>query len=124
MQHIDFKIIFNTLKEILENYSGQLQLVYDKPEVYYLDTDFIMKNKKPLFFGSVKIGKNYVSFHLMPVYVDPTLLDSLSVDLQKRMQGKSCFNFNRSNQILLQELTELTKKCFKSFQDQGYITQS
>jgi hypothetical protein len=41
----------------------------------------------------VRKGKSYVSFHLIPVYMFPDLLKGLSPALEKRMQGKSCFNF-------------------------------
>ena len=30
---------------------------------------------------------------LMPVYVNPSLLETMSSALRKRMQGKACFNF-------------------------------
>ena len=43
---------------------------------------------------NVQIKKNYVSFHFMPIYIDPTLRESLSPALRKRMQGKGCFNFS------------------------------
>jgi hypothetical protein len=29
--------------------------------------------QKELFFGGVQIKKNYVSYHLMPVYMEPAL---------------------------------------------------
>jgi hypothetical protein len=53
--------------------------------------------------------KNYVSFHLFPVYVFPDLLDGISETLRARMQGKSCFNFRAPDAVLFQELAALTK---------------
>lgn len=61
-----------------------------------------------MYFGSVKINKNYVSFHLMPVYVFPFLIDKISPELKSRMQGKSCFNFKTIDIKLFSELGELT----------------
>jgi hypothetical protein len=46
----------------------------------------------------------------MPVYVFPDLLDGISPQLKKRMQGKSCFNFASVNQELFDELADLTRK--------------
>ena len=46
-----------------------------------------------MFFGAVVTGKAYVSYHLMPLYTCPWLVKTVSADLKKRMQGKSCFNF-------------------------------
>jgi hypothetical protein len=48
-----------------------------------------------MWFGAVKLGKAYVSFHLMPLYMSPTLEKEISASLKKRMQGKTCFNFKR-----------------------------
>ena len=79
--------VFHPLKDILTPYSNSMVVVTDKPDNFYLNTHHVMKNKKPMYFGSVKINKNYVSFHLMPVYVFPELLESISPKLQVRMQG-------------------------------------
>ena len=98
-----------------------LVLVCDEDENYHLDTSFVMKSKKPLFFGAVQIRKNYVSYHLMPVYVMPALLEDLSPDLRKRMQGKSCFNFKNVDDALFVELAGLTIAGLASYRDAGYV---
>lgn len=113
--------IFKQLKEILVPYSTNLDLKVDNESEYFLNTKFIMKNRKPLYFGSVKINKNYVSFHMMPVYVFPELLDDISPELKKRMQGKSCFNFQKLDIDLFKELSKLTTLGHKKYQLSGYI---
>ncbi len=65
----------------------------DTEDNYLLNTLKSGKNKKPHFFGAVQIKKIYVSYHLMPININPSLLDSVNKDLKKRMPGKSCFNF-------------------------------
>lgn len=122
MADTDLDTIFNELKDILEAYERHLVTVRDTPDEYYLDTKHIMKNKKPLFFGSVKIGKRYVSFHLMPVYLYPELLDGASDELKRRMQGKSCFNFKEPDLQLKRELAALTKTGFRRYQKDGYVS--
>lgn len=113
--------VFYHLKEIFLPYSSAMVVVMDKPDNYYLNTHHIMKNKKPMYFGSTKINKNFVSFHLMPVYVFPELLDTMSPDLQKRMQGKSCFNFKAIDTTLFRELKALTQAGYDTFQNAGYL---
>ncbi|MBT0588105.1 hypothetical protein [Alteromonas oceanisediminis] len=113
--------IFNHLKEILRAYSSDMVVVTDKPDNYYLNTHHVMKNKKPMYFGSVKINRHYVSFHLMPVYVFPELLESLSPELKKRMQGKSCFNFKATDAKLFQELNELTRAGYRKYKQAEYV---
>lgn len=117
----EFQVVFDELKPILAKYANKLDLVVDSNDEYFLNTRHIMKNKKPLYFGSVKINKNYVSYHLMPVYVTPSLLDSCSKELKKQMQGKSCFNFKSVDKGLFKELAKLTKAGVDSYKEQNYL---
>jgi hypothetical protein len=77
--------------------------------------------RKPLFFGAVQTNKSYVSYHLMPVYVNADLLDGISGSLQKRMQGKSCFNFKAIDADLFSELAALTRSGYDYYVGKGYI---
>lgn len=116
-----FQETFIKLKDILIGYAEELVVVIDEEDNFYIDTHFVMKNKKPMYFSSVKINKNYVSFHLMPVYVFPELLEGLSPALKKRMQGKSCFNFKTIDDELLNELTALTSAGYSSYAKANYL---
>jgi hypothetical protein len=111
----DFEETFLKLKAILGPYAQNMIVVHDTKSNYYLDTTYVMKNKHRLFFGAVRMGKAYVSFHLMPVYACPDLLDSMSPELKKHMQGKSCFNFKAVDEQLFKELAKITKAAFARF---------
>jgi len=104
-----FAEVFVKLKAILEPYASKMIVVHDTSTSYYLDTTYVMKNKQRVFFGAVRMGKAYVSFHLMPVYAFTDLLDGLPPELMKHMQGKSCFNFKAVDEKLFKELAKLTK---------------
>jgi hypothetical protein len=108
----EFAEIFSSLKLVFQPYIPNLVVVNDTENNYYLDTHRKTKNKKPLFFGAVIVGKAYVSFHLMPVYMYTDLLDGISPELKKHMQGKSCFNFRKKDDRLFNELAELTRAAF------------
>lgn len=114
-----FPIVFQNLKSILQPYAKSLTVAADTAEAYSLDGPYSEKWKKPLFFGSTVIKKNYVSFYLMPVYMYPELLKGMSPELKKHMQGKSCFNFKKVEPALFEELKELTRKGVKQFQKEG-----
>jgi hypothetical protein len=62
------------------------------------------------FVAGTRLNKRYVSYYLMSVYAQPELLASISPELRRRMQGKSCFNFATVDERLLGELEELTSK--------------
>ena len=112
----DFPIVFEHLKNILEPFASQLTVAADTSSAYSLDGPYSKKWKKDLFFGSAQLKKNYVSFYLMPVYMYPDLLEDISPELKKHMQGKSCFNFKKVEPELFQELADLTKKSYACFQ--------
>ena len=98
----DFNQVFAKLKSILQPYVKKMDVAQDSQTYYLLNTRYIMKNKQPLCFGGVRLGKAYVSFYLMSVYASPDLLKTMSPELKKRMQGKSCFNFKEVGEFLEQ----------------------
>lgn len=117
----DLVTVFSSLREIMAPYAAILDPKKDNDNELYVDTKYIQKNKKPLFFGAVQVKKAYVSYHLMPVYQKPELLEGLSVELKARMQGKSCSNFTTLDAQLLKELAALTKAGYASYKEQGFV---
>lgn len=109
----DFSAIFARLREMLVGYEPHMLVAQDTPDTYYLNTPLMAPDNTPLFFGAAAVKKNYVSYYLMPVYMNPALLDGISDDLKRRMQGKSCFNFKRADEALFEELAALTRAAFE-----------
>jgi hypothetical protein len=114
----EFQHIYEQLRAILQAHEPALHLTQDAEMGYSLDTCIPYKGR-PLFFGAVKQGKQYVSFHLMPIYAYPDLLEGISPELKKRMQGKSCFNFRHVDEALFSELSRLTQASFNRFHEKG-----
>ena len=117
----NFDEVFVELKSIFKPYAKKMDIASDTGACYLLNARYIMKNKQPLCFGGVRLGKNYVSFHLMSVYASPELLKTMSPELKKRMQGKSCFNFKEIDPKLFKELQALTKAGAMKFTDDKFI---
>jgi len=105
----EFDAIFDRLKAILEPYEREMYVSAGDPKMYGLDMAPEAERNPTTWFGGVRLGKRYVSYYLMPVYVDPALLDDISPELRKRMQGKSCFNFTKVDEPLIAELEALTR---------------
>ena len=76
---------------------------------------------REVWFGAVGERKNYVSYHLMPVYAFPDLLKKVSPELKARMQGKSCFNFKEVDEKLFAELARLTEEGYKRFKEEKLL---
>ena len=111
-----FDSTFETLRAILKPLEKRLLVQADTPQAYTLALrDVKDRIGKPLFFGGVRKGKAYVSYHLMGIYVDTSLVSTLSPGLRKRMQGKSCFNFTTIDPAHVKELTAITKKVVARF---------
>ena len=117
----DFEEIFRKLKAVFKPHEKKMVVAHDTKSLYLLNTRHIMKNKQPLCFGGVRLGKAYVSFYLMSVYVSPEEMKGMSPELRKRMQGKSCFNFRAVDEALFKELAGLTKAGAARFNDEKFI---
>ncbi len=104
---------------MLARHAPPLVVTADGPAGYSLDlpTDDLPPPRR--FVGAVRMGRRYVSFHLMPVYAFPDLLDGISPELRRRMQGKSCFNFTAVDEVLLGELEGLTTASIARYRRDG-----
>lgn len=112
---------FLRLRRVLDRHRSKLAAVHDTGEIFHLDTKHLQENGKPLFFGAVTKKKSMVSFHLMPVYLFPELLEKISPALRRRMQGKSCFNFKAVDEPLMKELEQVTNAGFDRYRKEGYV---
>ena len=109
---------FATLRGMLAAHSKRLIVIVDRPGDYQVGSR-TMKDRigRPLYFAGVKTGKNYVSYHVMPLYMKPELLKIVPPSLKKRMQGKACFNFTTVERDQLKELAAVTKAGIAAFRD-------
>lgn len=51
--------------------------------------------------------KNYLSLHLVPMYLTPELQEQLAAAAPKLKMGKGCVNFNKMEELPLEALAEL-----------------
>ena len=108
------------LREILMAHAKDFRVVHHEPKRYYLETKGAHYKGKPIMFAAVMMGKAYVSFHLFPLYVKPGAVKSVSPELKKRMQGKTCFNFKAPHAELFRELEQLTKNGWEIFREKSW----
>jgi hypothetical protein len=107
----EFEATFSVLRDVLRKHAPKALVVEDGSGDFQIASPTLVDRVgRPLALGAVQIKKNYVSFHLIPVYAIPALAKTISPSLQKRMQGKSCFNFTSVEPAHVKELAALTKK--------------
>jgi hypothetical protein len=111
--------IFQCLKSILEPYTKDMVLHKDQPEEFYLNLQHQRADGYQYFFGSVKIKKKDVGFYLMALYFYPEMLETVSENLKKHLNGKTCFHFKKLEPELFAELENLTARGYARFQKEG-----
>jgi hypothetical protein len=122
----NFESVFAKLRVVFTEQVGQFSVMADTPVEYTLVTKapspFPQHKGHPMWFGAVRLGKAYVSFHLMPLYMNPALTKTISPALKKHMQGKACFNFKTDPEPdMLTELKGLTKAAIKLWDTKGWL---
>jgi len=122
----DFSSVFAALKSVLGGHAKKLHVVVDNDSEYTLVSEVQCplpeKKGERIYFGAVKAGKAYVSFHLFPLYMNPELVSTISPQLKRRMQGKTCFNFKTIPEAsLLKELKALTSAGFRIFRQRKWV---
>jgi hypothetical protein len=103
----DFAAVHSRLREILLPYGSEYVITRDDPAGVTLEVPGL-EGKPWGYVAGTRVGKRYVSFYLMPIYAMPELMASMSPELRRRMQGKSCFNFTKIDEPLFEELSRLT----------------
>ena len=121
--------VFERLRSILEKNASRLTISEDSEKHYILDGipgpatlaawgGKLKRETIPVAW--VDIGKTYVSYHLMAC-ASPRFRETLSERLEAHMQGKTCFNFRKSDEELFTELEEVTARAVDQFRSLGYI---
>jgi hypothetical protein len=109
-----FAAVHDRLRAILMAHRGDLVVTKDGPGGMAIEVPGL-EGKPWGYVAGTRFGKSYVSFYLMPVYATPDLVESMSPELRKRMQGKACFNFTKVDEPLLAELDALTASSIPAF---------
>jgi len=115
----NFLPVFAALCELLSPWEDRMKMKTDKSGYWMHSLEPTFRDR-PMFFAGIRMGKNYVSFHLMPVYCCPEL-NRMSPALKKRMQGKACFNFREVDEACFKELGALVKSGYRLFRERKWV---
>jgi hypothetical protein len=110
----DFAAVEQRLREILQPLRSRLVATSDGPGGLVLQIPGL-EGKPWGYVAGIRPGKRYVSFYLMSVYASPEVAASMSPELRRRMQGKSCFNFTSVDETLFAELARITEAGFEPY---------
>ena len=104
----DLEAVEARLRRIFDPYRDRLTVSRKGAAGVYLELPGY-EGKPWGYVGGTRVGKSYVSYYLMAAY-DGDLAASISPELRRRMQGKTCFNFTRIDEPLFAELEALTAR--------------
>jgi hypothetical protein len=112
-----FEETYAELRRVMLQAAPRMRVVRDDGRELILHARWVhpLKPREPTWFGAVRSGKAYISYHLMPLYTDAALTAEIGPGLVPRMQGKSCFNFTRPDRELFRELLTLTRRCARAY---------
>jgi hypothetical protein len=87
MAEDEFQALFDRFKAMLEPYARKMHLADQRPGMYGLDMAPEGQRDPSTWFGATRLGKRDVSYYLMPIYVQPSLLDGVSPELRRRCRA-------------------------------------
>jgi len=113
----EFQPVYADLRAMMLRAAPEMQPLKDAPGELQVQASWPnpRKPKEPMWFGMVKLGKAYVSYHLLPLYMIPAMQAKVGPALAKRKQGLACFNFKTAEPALFDELERLTAECAAAF---------
>jgi hypothetical protein len=110
--------VFDQLRGLMLRGAPQMTVVKDEPGLLELlaSWDHPKHPGMKVQFGKVQLGRGYVGFHLMPLYMSTRLDGLLTEPLTRRRHGKTCFNFKSPDAQAFADLESLTQACAKAFE--------
>jgi hypothetical protein len=120
-------LIFNKLKKNLQKFTPPMVVTIDSPDSSYelignkpVPYGYNKKIVPGMFFALLAQRKDSVTLHFFPLYMN-TKLKEVAPSLNKCLKGKTCFHFNKEEQINEKELTSLLEKGMIAWKKLGYM---
>lgn len=117
--------IFEELKRMLSGYvKGNYIVRADGPgnySIYYNKEVSVGRKKFPeLAFATILVQKGYVGFYFFPIYTNPHLKDDIPERLMKCLQGKTCFNIKKGDQLLMKAIEKALETGYAFYKSKGW----
>lgn len=105
-----FEPVFDRLRALMLQHAEGMTVTRDRPGDLVIRTPVYDARGEPGWFGMVAIKKSYVAYHLLPLYERPEMVEGLPLELERRRQGKTCFNFKSEDEAAFAALSDLTAR--------------
>lgn len=102
---------------IIKDTKDGMELIGNKPVPY----GSAKKIVPGMYFASLIIRKDYLSFHFFPIYFAREHFEPIIPTFIKCLKGKTCFTIKKLEQVNEKELDALLKKGIEVFKKSGYM---
>ena len=121
----DLKLIFSSLKELLQHYRPPLVAKVEDDKRFDLvsSKDIVIegRKRKEVYFASIIIQKDYVGFYYMPVYSNPEMKSIFQPELLALLKGKSCFHIKRLDNQLHDQIRVALEDGFTLYKTREWV---
>lgn len=116
--------VYNKIKSILKKHKGVLTAKKDVKGDYQLYSikkiEVLNKVVDEMYFAGVTVKKNDVRFYFFPLYTHLKEF-RLTPSLKKRLKGKTCFQINKLDEELMNDISLLIKKGYEVYRKVKWI---
>ena len=124
MQDIKSKI-YDELIKIMSSVKKGFMVKEEKGKSYHLygtkKVTIDGRDYDSMYFSSVLIMKNFVSFYYMPIYANTEMKNTIPENLKKLLKGKTCFHITKYDADIFKSIQELLKKGKAYYKSQKWI---
>lgn len=117
--------IRETLKLLLEEFLGPLQVRVDKPSNFEVNGTIEAPQGKKMvqgiYFSSIVPKDKDVRFYFYPAYTHPQEFENLSDQLKRFKKGKSCFHVKYLDEELELEIKQIISKGIDLYRKDGWL---
>lgn len=120
--------IYKDLVDLLKPYSKRLEVRMKEKYQYELWTEhehraksFHPRRRHGVLFAGIWICKPHVGFYFYPLHLHEELKESIPVELQAIMKGRSAFHFKTFHESVQNQMKDLLDAGFKLFEEKGWI---
>ncbi|MDE3253303.1 MAG: DUF1801 domain-containing protein [Bacteroidota bacterium] len=123
----DLLDLFETIKKMMEPYSGKRKLVLHADTggqanlVSHQPVEIKGKKRNELWVVSALVQKGYVGFYYSPVALHGNLSQYFSEEFIKCLKGKSCFHIRKKDPKIMQDIKKAIQLGYEGYLAMGWI---
>lgn len=126
----DLDKVFDSLKEIMENYSPPFfvqkpsEALKKKRSYGLISKKKVMiagRERNEVYFAGIIKQKDYVGFYYMMAYAEPEVAQMLAPEFLALLKGKTCFYIRSTDKFILSQVKKALDIALKIYGKKGWV---